>query len=347
MEATDFMLQLARNLIAERSIAESTANAYLKVLYAMNDKKPFKNLTFLKSTDTMTERLGRYAESTQRAILGAIVSVLTSLKDKATFKKPYAYYHEQMMSRSKIAREEESKNTKSETQKANWIKWNDVEVKRNELLNAVTALDKKKSLSAAEYDTLLMLTVLSLYTEIQPRRNADFLEMYIVKKWNEGMEKDKNYLDLATKRFIFNKYKTAKKYGVQIEDIPERLWDRLTLFLRFHPLWKGHAKRALAPIKFLATADGSPMTAGNAITRVLNRIFGKKIGSSMLRHIFLSSKYGNTLEEMKRDGDAMAHSLSMQAAYIKHDTEEEKKASGAPTLVIRDVSDSESTKTTE
>jgi hypothetical protein len=293
------------------------------------------------------ERLGKYADSTQRGILGAIVSVLTSLKDKATYKKPYAYYYEQMMSRSKIGREEESKNIKSETQKENWIEWNEVETKRNELLNAVTTFDKKKSLSAAEYDTLLMLTVLSIYTEIQPRRNADFMNMYIVKKWNEGMEKDKNYLDIASKRFIFNKYKTMKKYGMKIEEIPERLWDRLTLFLRFHPLWKGHAKRALAPIKFLATYDGSPMVAGNAITRVLNRIFGKKIGSSMLRHIYVSSKWGNTLVEMKRDSEAMAHSLSMQAAYIKYDKDEEKKGSGAPTLVIRDAPDAESTQTTE
>jgi hypothetical protein len=39
----------------------------------------------------------------------------------------------------------------------------------------------------------------------------------------------------------------------------------------------------------------------------------------MLRHIFLSSKYGNTLEEMKEDSSAMGHSVSQQKDYIKID----------------------------
>ena len=334
METTEFMLQLARTLVAERKVAESTANAYVKVLYAMNDKKPFKNLTFLKSTDTILERLAKYAESTQRSVLAAIVSVLSAHKDKATFKKPYTFYYDEMMKRSKVAREEDDKNEKTEKQKTNWITWAEVETKRNELLDAVNKFMNNAKVTPQEYEQLMMLEVLSLYTEISPRRNADFLNMFIVKKWTEAMDKEKNYMDMATKQFIFNKYKTAKKYGTQIEPIPERLWDRMAVLLKFHPLWKGHAKRKLEPVKLLVAADGTPLVADNTITRILNKVFGKKIGSSMLRHIYLSSKYGNTLEEMKKDSISMAHSLSMQKSYVKNDTKEEQKGSGQPTLTI-------------
>ena len=71
--------------------------------------------------------------------------------------------------------------------------------------------------------------------------------------------------------------------------------------------------------KFLVSSDGTPITAVNAITRVLNRIFGKKVGSSMLRHIYLSNKYGDKLEEMKDDAEKMAHSLAQQKESIKTD----------------------------
>ena len=43
----------------------------------------------------------------------------------------------------------------------------------------------------------------------------------------------------------------------------------------------------------------------------------------MLRHIYLSSKYGDTLEEMKQDTNAMGHSLNQQRDYIKNEIVEE------------------------
>jgi integrase len=63
------------------------------------------------------------------------------------------------------------------------------------------------------------------------------------------------------------------------------------------------------------TADGKALTAVNAITRILNKIFGKKLGSSMLRHIFLSDKYD--IKEMEEDAEAMGHSVAEQRKYLR------------------------------
>jgi integrase len=175
----------------------------------------------------------------------------------------------------------------------------------------------KKTITATEYDILMQFVILSLYTDIQPRRNQDYLDMYIVKKWNDKMPQHKNYLDMTTHKFIFCKYKTAKKHGVQTHDIPPPLMEAINAYLKYHPLWKGLAKRKTEPVKFLVAQDGAPMTAVNAITRILNRIFGKKLGSSMLRHIYLSDKYGDTLMEMKEDSEAMGHTVGQQKDYIK------------------------------
>lgn len=323
MESSEFMLQLAKKLIDEKKVAESTANGYIKSLYALNEKKPFKNLSFLKNTERMDELISGYAESTQRALLATLVSVLSLFKDKTGFKKVYQHFYDKMMERSKEARsasEGKEANQKTEKQAKNWIQWSEVEDKKKELQESVSAFASKKSIDVGQYDKLLQHLILSLYTDIPPRRNQDYLNMYIVKSWNEKMPTDKNYLCLSCKKLIYNVYKTAKKYGKQTQDIPDSLWASIQQFLKHHPLWKGVAKRKSEPVKLLVQQNGEPLIAVNAITRLLNKVFGKKVGSSLLRHIYVSEKYSDTLENMKKDASAMGHSVSeQQNVYIKTD----------------------------
>lgn len=322
METTEFMMNLEKELMKTRKVAESTAHAYIKSLYALNKKKPFKNLTFLKNVSEIENIIAEYAESTQRGLLATITSVLSMYKDKAGYKKIYQQYHDKMMERVEEKRDEEKEGVvKSKKQAENWLTWDEIQSRKNELKGGL--ITKKRSVDTAEYDKLLQYVILSLYTEVAPRRNQDYLSMHIVKKWNDKMPNDKNYLDVAGKRFIYNVYKTSKKYGTQIEEIPEPLWETLQLFLKHHPLWK-EGKRKTDPVKLLVNADGTPMTAVNAITRLLNKVFdGKKVGSSMLRHIFLTDKYKDTLQEMKKDSVAMAHSGSQQRDYVLKDKVEE------------------------
>ena len=54
------------------------------------------------------------------------------------------------------------------------------------------------------------------------------------------------------------------------------------------------------------------------ITRLLNNVFGKSIGSSMLRNLYLSNKYGDTVEKFKKDTKNMATSVDVElSTYIK------------------------------
>lgn len=318
METTEFMLNLEKQLRTTRKVAENTAHAYIKSLYALNGKKPFKNLAFLKKIEEVERIISEYAESTQRALFATLTSVLSMYKDKG-YKKVFQHFQDKMTERVEEKKEEEKNGkVKSDKQTENWLSWDEIESRKNELRGGLIA-GNKRSIDATEYEKLLQYIVLALYTEVQPRRNQDYLDMYIVKKWNDKMPTDKNYLDVTTKRFIYNKYKTAKKWGTQTEEIPAPLWEILQLFFKYHPLWKGDAKRKTDPIKLLVSADGTPLTAVNAITRLLNKVFDKKVGSSMLRHIFLTDKYKDTLEEMKKDSLAMAHSGNQQRDYVLAD----------------------------
>lgn len=319
MRVSDFMLGLAKELVEKKTVAESTANAYIRMLYGLNSKEAFKNLGFLKKTTEMDALIGAYAESTQKSLYGGITSVLSLFKDKAGYKKVYQHYYDKMMGKAKEVREGTDTTQKTEKESENWMTQEEVQKTRDALKEKVAGFAKQKTLTPSQWETLLHSTLVALYTEIQPRRNQDYLDMFVVRKAKD-LPKDKNYLVLEAsshpKRFIFNKYKTSRTYGEQTIEIPEALAASLSVYLKHHPLNKGVKKPT--EFKFLVNGDGSPLVAGNSITRALNKVFGKKVGSSLLRHIYLSSKYGEVDEQQKADSTAMAHSQNQQRDYIRH-----------------------------
>ena len=322
MSVTEFMLQLSKSIIDTRKVGESTASAYIRSLYVLNDKKPFKTLTFLKDTEKIDKLIGAYALNTQKALYSTLTSILSLYKDKPTYKRVYTFYFDKMMGKSKEVNGVNPQE-KTEAQKDNWISWNEVKRRHADLKEKVDAFAAQKALTPSQFDTLLHYTVLSLYTFSQPRRNQDYMDMFIsiLKKLKpEELSKDKNYLavEKVPTKFIFNKYKTAKKYGQQIIDIHPELAEVLSIYLKHHPLLKGNKSKTVE-CKFLVSADGTPLTALNAITRILNKIFGKKIGSSMLRHIYISDKFGDEFKEMSETAANMGHSVAEQRNYAKTD----------------------------
>ena len=320
--ASDFMINLARELSAERTmadgkkkpgLAESSAISYIKNLYNLNDKKPFKSLAFLKNTEGIDEKLKGYADNTKKTLLGIIVGTMAVKNIRS--KKALDHYRRQLDGNAKALREVENTNVKSEKQEKNWINSDDIHKLKEERWQALTEkIGSKAKILPGVFDELVNALLVSLYTDTTPRRNQDYMAMRIVKKWNEKMPADVNYLDVAGDRFIFNVYKTARKYGQHIVPVSEPLHAVLTKYLKYHPLKAG---KWAEPAAFLVGADGKPLTAINAITRRLNKYFGKNVGSSMLRHIYLSGKYN--IEEMKQDALDMGHSVEQQKAYMKSD----------------------------
>jgi hypothetical protein len=221
-------------------------------------------------------------------------------------------------------------NEKTETQNLNWMSWEMVMNIKNMMKESTDAFKNNKMITPQQFELLLSYLILCLYTDIPPRRNQDYMDMYVVESFNDNLDKAKNYFDWSNKEFIFQHYKTSKKYGKQTINIKDKneLLETITLYLKFHPLNPNSSLKKMpknANFKFLVYSDGSPLSSVNAITRILNKIFGRKIGSSMLRHIYLTSKYD--IKEMKEDAQAMGHSLNEQRQYLKEgndiDTDEE------------------------
>jgi hypothetical protein len=316
IKSNEFMENLLKELVDKKGITESTAKLYVKNLYTLNEG-PYKNFTFLKNTDSIMEKLSKYAEGTKKTFLASIVSIL-NLKPSTTYKKAIAYYTELMNEKAKEHREKEDSHEKTERQEKSWMEWDEVLEKKNQLKEEAKKFWNNKIITERQYNRLLDLVVLSLYTDIPPRRN-EYQDMDLVSSFNSLLPTDRNYLDWTNKKLIFLKYKTAKTYAKQEIDISDNteLLETLTAYLKHHPLLPNGKMSKNASVPLLVYADGKPFEKVNCITRILNRIFGKSVGSSMLRHIYLSSKYGGLVSEQKEDADAMGHSLGEQKDYIK------------------------------
>ena len=310
---TPFMMDLHKELKDKREIADITASQYIRTLYSLNSELPFKNLAWLKNTASVELRLENYAESTQKTMLSTIVSTLSLYNQKSSYKKIFAYWYNRMMEKSNADRQKDS-TQKTPKQEKNWLSWEVILAHEKRLEEEVKKIVKNPT--PADWNTVLAYMVLCLYTRFSPRRNQDYQFMKVVKTpaQVEKLGKEFNYFVLDTKQFIFNKYKTANSHGEQVFDVPQDLVDAIMLYLKAHPL-KPTLK---SPFQFLVLNDGTPLPSVNSITRILNKIFGRNVGTTMLRHIYLSNKYD--VSEMNEDAEKMGHTSGMQHEYMKTDS---------------------------
>jgi hypothetical protein len=316
MTPTPFMIKLKEDMKEQRGLADSTVNNYIANLCLLN-KKPFNNLGFLKrDKEAILEHLTQYSESTEQTYLSAIVSALSTHRDQHLYKTIYKFYSE-LLNEKLGKRDGEDKSKMSEAQKDNWISWDDVEKKWQELKAQVDKFKDDKSISKKNFETLVDYLVLSLYTLVPPRRNMDYLKMNILTREAKDLDTDVNYCDMVNEEFVFNVYKTAKFHKQQVEKIPEELMNVLRIWVKFHPSIATAVGKKPGQVKMFVSADGIPQTLVNFITLRLNKIFNRKVASTMLRHIYITHKFGDEFEEMARTASAMGHTVSEQRDYSK------------------------------
>jgi integrase len=306
-------IELLKNKLKEsrKNLSDSSINLYIRNLERLNNNT-FKNLMFLKNYEDIELKLNNYKPNTKRTYLISIVSCLSLFKNEPKYKKIYKFYYDKMESKAKEI-ESQPKGEKTEKQKENWVTLEEIYKKLDEMKENLK-LDPKK-IDKETYSKLLDYLILSLYILNNPRRNMDYIEMNVISEFKDTMSKDKNYLDLSKDEFKFLKHKTSKKYKEQDIKISEKLLDVIKLYLKYHPLIK--SKKNI-DVPFLVYYDGTPIKQGNFITKTLNRIFGKKIGSSMLRHIIVSEKFSDVIKDMKETAKNMGHTLETQINdYIK------------------------------
>lgn len=310
---------------------------YEKMLPLMKRPSIFKNLNFLRETELVEKVLEDYAENTKKSYLTAIVVIMKADGlEKKPNKKAYDYWYSKMMTMAEELKKVDTTQL-TPTQKENWLDWDEIVAKYDDLKKQVKDTNWITTAKTHKTDTLIKdMLVLSLYTNLQPRRNQDYSNMVIsltpMAFSSNDYETDPtltieetlklNYICLPLRLFVFNAFKTAKSIGKQEVKVPDTLWDDIITYLSYNNRLDTEANKVRGTPYLLQEKDGEVFKPFNinTITRVLNRVLGKKIGCSMLRHIYLSKKYGDTYTEQQADADIMAHSTGTQKQYIKLNT---------------------------
>ena len=291
---------------------------YLTSLRKLNGGNDIKNIDFLKDFDGIVEKISKYKDNTRKNYLNAIIVALKALK---TDDKLVKRYEELRDSYNQKYSEHLATHKKTETQEKNWVSWDEYLGMVEKLKDSVQDLRKKKEWDKG--DTLRYQNyLLSLLYSNYPLRN-DFHDMEVITQRDFKKRSDnKNYLVIQTSKkpkykIVLNEYKTSAKYKQQVILIDDPILTKAI------DTWL--SRRSTAGTAFIVSpSDSDRAITSNELTKVLISLSsqwldGKRVGSSLLRHIYLSDKYSDTLKEQGDDAKLMMHSKSMQEGYIKSD----------------------------
>lgn len=293
---TSYMLKLKSELVSKKNIEDSIASNHINLLLILNHKNPFTNLSFLRDTDKIVTFLKSQDEESRKVFLNVIIDTLFCHKDSYLYKKPYNFF---------VNQDKENVNEYESSEKEDsWIEWSEVKKiysKMKENVNKYKLIEKLSDGSLEckmQHDEILHFILLSLYYLIEPRGNMDYNDMYVISSdKKELMTKDKNYIILEEKIFVFNVYKASKFYGIQTVVIPEELMENINLYLKFHPLFDISKET-----KLLINYNGKGFDADNSITRALYKVFGnRKISSAILKHSYNAYNLGGVIAEMESE----------------------------------------------
>lgn len=289
----------------DKPISENSEKLYTRNLEKLNDNKPVTELKFLKNIKQVLSKIQKYKPTTQRSFIIAICTVLKNNDENL-----YNQYYEIL---TKMNNDLKVNVEKSDKQVKNWIGDDKISQIYDNLQKLVIG---NKSKSRESYELLLNYMILSLYVLIPPRRNIDYTLLVIS---NDMTDKKFNYIDLDNRKFIFNNYKTQGTYNSVIVDIPGDLFKVIKMYINRHP-HKTKLNNKKHHLHFLVNFYGEEIDKSSQMTKLLNNIFGGlKIGSSMLRNMYLTNKYSGLMNELKQDVKDMSTSVDVAMThYIKH-----------------------------
>jgi len=289
-----FRDEIAEKIKEKRpSLSASSLKTYVSILYNLKKKLDGEdNIKFFDEDERILDFLKDKEPQTRKTSLSALF-VLTGKSS----------YNDLMLQDCKHVNDVYKQQQKSKKQEEGWMTIQEIKKIYDELFTTVTAMFQKKLL--ANYQTIvhfILLGCLGGVSGLQPRRSLDYTEMKIK---NYDVNKDNYYKNGV---FYFNIYKTSKTYGQQTLDVK-------TLAPEFNKILKKWV--TVNPTDYLLFSSVEKKLEPSQVTRMINNILGKPVSTDLLRHIYLTEKYGKVQAEMQSDSEAMGHDMQTQALYIK------------------------------
>ena len=308
---------------ARPNIADSSMKIYVSNLEKLKKLFDADDYTFLKDIPAVKKKLDNLSDNTKRNYYNAIIIYLMAIgddtkKDKQILKE----YNDMRDDLNKKYEDQQATGKISDKQKDNFVEMSEVEDMIKEMEDEIKKgkLKKKDSLTGKEHNLVEAYVLFSIYTRLPMRNDVAGMEAITKREYNKLSDTDKkakNYLVINKNNMfmVLNKYKTAKKYEENKIDIPKDLEKILRFWIRVNGMG------------ILFKSSTGKELSRNALSQLLikntKKYMGKSISTTMLRKIYLSSKYGEVKKEMQKDAKVMGHDTdTAQKIYIKEKQEE-------------------------
>ena len=224
-------------------------------------------------------------------------------------------FREAMMKDATILKKKVNEQEMTEDMTENWVSQDDIVVRLDELKKETVKQYKSTTPDLQQIQLYIILSLLGAQY-IAPRRLKDFTHFKIK---NINKETD-NYIDKG--ELVFNAFKTAK-FGQQRIPLPKDLKTILTKYIKINPTEY-----------LLFDVNGNQLSAPQLNQRI-NKIFGseKSIGVNMLRHSFLTEKFGDSIskkKELANTMEKMGSSIGEAKFYIQDPYDDKTKGANGP-----------------
>lgn len=316
----DYNIELQKILKEKRpNLKESSQKTYINNLNKLAKEvgiNKINNLVFLQNGGNIWRALQKKKQATQKTYLATIVVFLKAIDAK---KNLIDFYTEKMNMLMDEYNKKINKQEKSESQEENWVELPDLikEIERQGREITRMRLWDKKKLSPAEFDQIQRYVTGALYviSEENPPLRGDYATMKLICEKDYGNlskeELKENYIvDVSKRKKIFHlgNYKTSGNYGIKKIKVGKKLNNILNKWFKINDsgyLLVNNRKKPMSP---------------NSLSKYINKVFeqtGKKMGISLIRHIFISHHFPAQNDEKEEVAEKMLHSVDMQTNYSK------------------------------
>ena len=307
----------------EISKARPTLKTNTVKQYVINLKKLQKiydtdNYDFLKKPEDVMDKLSDLHYLSQRNILNAVVVLLMALNSDEKYDKLLEEYGSLRDGLNDKYSDEQKSGIISDKQSKNFATTEEVFTMINKMADELKPLKKKSKddTTKKEMQLLQAFVLFNIYARMPFRNDVAGMEAIQKRAYNKLTEEDKkvkNFLVVEKNGlfFVLNQFKTQAKYkslNLPIED------PALKKILRYYLKMNGMGV-------LFKTSTGKPLTRielSKVLLKYSQKYMGKSISSTLLRKIYLSSKYGNMKEELEKDNKVMGHSKAVALdTYVK------------------------------
>ena len=295
------------------NLKDISIKQYIKSLNKLKDLFESDNYEFLKEPNEVMEKLSNLHFTTIRNTLNAVIVYLMAVDGDKDIIKTYTEKRDELNTQYV---EEQEKGIISDKQAKNFATKEELNKMIEEMETQLKPIRKKEELSKKEKALLQVYTIFNIYMKM-PMRN-DIAGMIALKQgaFNKLPKEERdsnNYLVINKNNlyFILNNYKTKGTYNELKLDIEDKGLKKILFYF---------LKRNGEGVLFKSQV-GTPLTS-NALTQLLTKIskryMGKSVSTTMLRKIYLSDKYSDVKDEMKKDSKMMGHSVDEAlTVYVK------------------------------